>query len=41
VALAVARQAVHDGVAAVPESALERAIRATMWTPDYPTFVPA
>jgi malic enzyme len=41
VALAVARQAVHDGVAAVPETGLERAIRATMWTPDYPTFAPA
>ncbi|HEX5046362.1 MAG TPA: NAD-dependent malic enzyme [Gammaproteobacteria bacterium] len=41
VALAVAREAVREGVSSMAEDALEREIRATMWTPDYPTFAPA
>ncbi|MGE5731585.1 MAG: oxaloacetate-decarboxylating malate dehydrogenase, partial [Gemmatimonas sp.] len=41
VALAVARQAVRDGVAAIGEDAIERAVAATAWEPDYPSFEPA
>jgi malate dehydrogenase (oxaloacetate-decarboxylating) len=41
VALAVARDAVRDGVADVAEDLIEREIRATMWQPDYPLFAPA
>ena len=40
VALAVAREAVREGVAGVAEDAIEREIRATMWKPDYPSFAP-
>jgi malate dehydrogenase (oxaloacetate-decarboxylating) len=38
VALAVARQAVSDGVAAVGEDEIERAMAATAWEPDYPSL---
>jgi malate dehydrogenase (oxaloacetate-decarboxylating) len=40
VAHAVARQAVRDGVAAVGEDAIERALAATAWEPDYPSLEP-
>jgi len=40
VALAVARQAVRDGVAGVSEDAIDRAIAATAWEPDYPSLEP-
>jgi malate dehydrogenase (oxaloacetate-decarboxylating) len=38
VALAVARQAVSDGVATVAEDDVERAVAATAWEPDYPSL---
>jgi malate dehydrogenase (oxaloacetate-decarboxylating) len=41
VAVAVAKQAVRDGVAAIDEDAVERAVAATVWEPDYPALVPA
>jgi malic enzyme len=41
VALAVAHQAVRDGVAGVSEDAVDRAVAATVWEPDYPAFEPA
>jgi malate dehydrogenase (oxaloacetate-decarboxylating) len=41
VALAVAREAVREGVATMADDAIEREIRATMWKPDYPFFAPA
>ena len=41
VAIAVARQAVRDGVAALGEDAVERAVAATAWEPDYPSLEPA
>jgi malic enzyme len=41
VAIAVAREAIREGVASIPEDAIEREIDATMWEPDYPRFEPA
>jgi malic enzyme len=41
VAVAVGRQAVRDGVAAIGEDAVERAVAATVWDPDYPSLMPA
>ena len=41
VALAVARQAVRDGVTGMSEDAVERAVAATAWEPDYPALEPA
>jgi malate dehydrogenase (oxaloacetate-decarboxylating) len=41
VALAVAHQAVRDGVAGVGEDAVDRAVAATAWEPDYPSLEPA
>jgi malic enzyme len=41
VALAVARQAVRDGVTSMTEDAVERAVAATAWEPDYPSLEPA
>jgi malate dehydrogenase (oxaloacetate-decarboxylating) len=38
VALAVARQAVSDGVAALREDEIDAAIAATAWEPDYPSL---
>ncbi|MEO8466545.1 MAG: NAD-dependent malic enzyme [Gammaproteobacteria bacterium] len=41
VALAVAHQAVRDGVAGVSEDAVDRAVAAAVWEPDYPSLEPA
>jgi malate dehydrogenase (oxaloacetate-decarboxylating) len=41
VAVAVARQAVRDGVANVGEDQIERAVVATAWEPEYPSLAPA
>ncbi len=41
VAIAVARQAVEDGVAGIRGDDVETAVRAAMWTPDYPEYEPA
>jgi len=41
VAIAVAHQAVRDGVASVGEDAVDRAVAATAWEPDYPSLEPA
>jgi malic enzyme len=40
VAIAVAREAIREGVASVPEDTIEREVEATMWDPDYPLFEP-
>jgi malate dehydrogenase (oxaloacetate-decarboxylating) len=40
VAIAVAREAIREGVACVPEDTIEREVEATMWDPDYPLFEP-
>ncbi|HUL81462.1 MAG TPA: oxaloacetate-decarboxylating malate dehydrogenase [Gammaproteobacteria bacterium] len=40
VAVAVAREAVREGLASTPEDAVERAVRATMWEPHYRCFEP-
>ncbi len=40
VALAVARQAVRDGVTGMSEDAVDRAVAATAWEPDYPSLEP-
>jgi malate dehydrogenase (oxaloacetate-decarboxylating) len=40
VAVAVARQAVHDGVADVPDDAVERHVSDAIWEPDYPDHEP-
>ncbi|HEY8518735.1 MAG TPA: NAD-dependent malic enzyme [Gammaproteobacteria bacterium] len=41
IAVAVVRQAVRDGVSDVPEHDIERRVRAAMWSPEYPEYVPA
>jgi malate dehydrogenase (oxaloacetate-decarboxylating) len=41
VAIAVAREAIREGVSSVAEDAIEREVEATMWEPDYPNFEPA
>jgi malate dehydrogenase (oxaloacetate-decarboxylating) len=41
IAVAVAREAVRDGVAGVSADGVERRVRETMWEPDYPEFEPA
>lgn len=41
IALAVARQAVEEGVAAVPADEVERLVEAEMWDPEYPEYEPA
>jgi malic enzyme len=41
VALAVAHQAVRDGVTGMSEDAVDRAVAATAWEPDYPALEPA
>jgi malic enzyme len=41
VALAVARQAVRDGVTGMSEDAIDRAVAATAWEPDYLSLEPA
>ena len=38
IAVAVARQAVRDGVADVPADEIEEQVRLTMWEPDYPEY---
>jgi malic enzyme len=40
VAVAVARQAVREGVADVPDDTIERHVREAMWEPDYPHYEP-
>jgi malate dehydrogenase (oxaloacetate-decarboxylating) len=40
VAVAVARQAVREGVADVPDDTIERHVREAMWEPDYPDYEP-
>ncbi|HEX5419157.1 MAG TPA: NAD-dependent malic enzyme [Gammaproteobacteria bacterium] len=41
IALAVARQAVEDGVARVDADGIERLVQAEMWEPEYPEYEPA
>jgi malate dehydrogenase (oxaloacetate-decarboxylating) len=41
IAVAVARQAVRDGVADVPVDEIEQRVRRAMWTPEYPEYVSA
>ena len=41
IAVAVARQAVADGVAEIREEDVEAEVRAAMWTPEYPEYEPA
>jgi malic enzyme len=41
VAIAVAREAIREGVASLAEEAIEREVEAAMWEPDYPSFEPA
>jgi malic enzyme len=40
IAVAVAHQAVRDGVADVAAAAIERQVSDTMWEPDYPAYEP-
>ena len=40
VAVAVAREAVREGLASTPEDGVQRAVRATMWEPHYRCFEP-
>jgi malic enzyme len=40
VAVAVAREAVREGVASMADDRIEPAVKQTMWDPDYPEFVP-
>jgi malic enzyme len=40
VAVAVARQAVREGVADVPDDTIEHHVREAMWEPDYPDYEP-
>ena len=40
IAVAVAREAVRDGVAAVAPDAIEGQVRDTIWEPDYPGYEP-
>jgi malic enzyme len=41
IAVAVARQAVQEGVADIPESEVERRVRQEMWEPTYPEYASA
>jgi malate dehydrogenase (oxaloacetate-decarboxylating) len=41
IALAVARQAVRDGVADIAADEIEQRVRQAIWAPDYPDYVPA
>jgi malic enzyme len=41
IAVAVAHQAIQDGVAAVAHDDVERLVREARWSPDYPDYVPA
>src|SRR5688572_15610754 len=41
IAVAVAHQAIQDGVAAVAHDDVERLVREARWSPDYPHYVPA
>jgi malic enzyme len=41
IAVAVARQATADGVAAVPLADVERLVREARWSHDYPDYLPA
>jgi malic enzyme len=38
VAMAVAREAIREGVASLDADGVERAVRATMWDSRYPSF---
>jgi malic enzyme len=40
IALAVARQAVRDGVADIAADEIEQRVRQAIWAPDYPDYVP-
>jgi malic enzyme len=41
IAMAVAHQAIQDGVATVAHDDVERLVREARWSPDYPDYVPA
>jgi malate dehydrogenase (oxaloacetate-decarboxylating) len=41
IAVAVARQAIRDGVAACTQADVERLVREARWSHDYPDYVPA
>jgi malate dehydrogenase (oxaloacetate-decarboxylating) len=41
IAVAVAHQAIQDGVAGVAHDDVERLVREARWSPDYPDYVPA
>jgi malate dehydrogenase (oxaloacetate-decarboxylating) len=40
VAVAVAHEAIREGVATIDEDAIEQAVKQSMWDPDYPSFEP-
>ena len=41
IAVAVIRQAVHEGVADVPQNEIEQRVHQAMWTPDYREYASA